>query len=334
MKQNITTTLKRIPIGRILLFFVVVLVLLAAGFVLRSFVPTGWLQSIRIGSFGLPARIVQSAGPSPTALVEVVGGLNNSSTPAVTVFPSSTPTATFTAKPVETGPGVVTVLTLTPTTEVLATEPEPTAAEPLAVTATPALNASNTTSEQPISIPDALRGLNRLISVSRVLLLTFGEGQTAEEERALLEAQLRVVNLRMEMLETYLSRDEAAGEMFGESRPISSVQAAELLATMREAVELIRVEVADPKMDGARLIRAEGQLGMIQEMVQQLRVMAGPVQDETSIDQTPTPAPTSTPTLLPTPTTQAGASIEQMLALMEEMLRQMHEMMPPASTNP
>lgn len=334
MKQNITASIKQIRFGRILLLFVVVLALLAAGFVLRSFVPTGWLQSLRIGTFGLPAWIVQSPGTSPTAFAEVVDGLNSTSSPAVTVFPSSTPTATSKAKPVEAGSGVVTVLTLTPTLEIRATEPESTAAEPLAVTATPALNESNTISQQLINTPDALRSLNRLISVSRILLLTIGEGQPVEEERALLDAQLRVVTLRMEILKTYLSRDEAAGEMFGAGGAISSAQAAELLATMREAVDLIRGEVADPNVDSTGLIQAEAQLGMIQEMVQQLRIMAGPVQNEAPADQVLTPAPTNTPTPMPTPTIQTGAPIDQMLAMMEEMLRQMQAMMPPMGTNP
>lgn len=334
MIQKIANFIRRLQIGRFLILTVIGLILLVAGFITRGFVPVSWLQSLHVGSIGLPAWLVQAPAASPTSRADAVAvPLSNNN--EVTTLALPTPTVTSETKPLELGPGVVTVLTVTPTPFKEVSEYKPTAAIPIVSTATSAptlvsfsdsatpIAPAKTRERSPI-IQNDLRSLNLLIGVSRIQLLVFGETQQpTAEERAAFDANLQLVIFRMQELEDQLSTDETAAGLFSAGGTAASGQAAELIAVTREAVSLLRSEIAAYEANSADLIMAEAQFGMVQVVIQHLQLMADPTWDDLIVEQVLTPALTSTPTPLPTSPNQASVEFDQMLAMMDGMLNQM-----------
>ena len=342
MVSKILSSLKRLQIGRFLILPALGLTLLIAGFILRGFVPVGWLQSLHVGPVGLPAWLVQAPAASSTSLAEVVAVSSSNNLNEGTVLTTPSPTITPRTNPLELGPGVVTVLTITPTSVVRVSELEPTATIAMVSTTTlvPTVTSSLSTTfptdhteirDQSASIQNELLSLNLLIGVSRIQLLAFGDSQPTDEERAAFDTNLRVVISRMEKLEDELSTDEETAGLFRSGGTVTSAQVAELITVTRDAVDLLRSEMAAHKANGADLIMAESQFGMIQEVIRHLQLMAGPTWDDLSAEQVPTPALTSTPMPLPTSPNQSSVEVDQMLAIMEGLLKQMQAILPPAN---
>ncbi len=337
--------------GRILLLITIVFVLLLVGFLLRGFVPTAWLQSLQIGSVTLPAWIVQAPLPavSPTSLPVIVGGISGVDNPSPTPEFTTTPTVSG-----RTSYGVVTVITLTPTRAVQATNgtpistlevepaPEQTATPTLlpSITAQPlntqttAETASTTATEISPEMADIradLQNLARVIDSTRIMVQAIRQGQPTDEEMITVRMQINVLDQRMKKL---------AGKMQaviipGSESNVLPEQAPTMITMIQEAVKMLQNIMASPDVNSTQLEQSQSLLDKLYGIIDQLQSLVAPAardgQPVTSL-ATPTPTMTASPTatglLVNTPTPLAGtdaqySQLQAILDEMEELLRQM-----------
>ena len=309
MIRTLAAATKRLHIGRFLLIVVLAIILLLVGFVLRGFVPTGWIQQFQIGSLTLPNQVVQTPLPvaSKTEQVGVVSGLTATGRSSPTLGLSATPTAT---RSNATSIGMVTVITLTPTSETRATDPVLTSTLPVSsgqeqatlspATATlparPTPLPSETGEPTDTLTPDTalptlapelspvianirseLQNLYRIFEVTQVMLQTFRQGQPTGEEITALRAQLIVVDQRMEKLTAQLRSAQAASETFGTDARISPGQVRDLLMLMQEALDMLQSLLANPAADSTTLALAQPILEQLQGMMELIISLVEPM---------------------------------------------------------
>lgn len=309
MIRTLAAATKRLHIGRFLLIVVLAIILLLVGFVLRGFVPTGWIQQFQIGSLTLPNQVVQTPLPvaSKTEQVGVVSGLTATGRSSPTLGLSATPTAT---RSNATSIGMVTVITLTPTSETRATDPVLTSTLPVSsgqeqatlspatatLPASPTPLPSETGEPTDTLTPDTalptlapelspvianirseLQNLYRIFEVTQVMLQTFRQGQPTGEEITALRAQLIVVDQRMEKLTAQLRSAQAASETFGTDARISPGQVRDLLMLMQEALDMLQSLLANPAADSTTLALAQPILEQLQGMMEQIISLVVPM---------------------------------------------------------
>jgi len=295
--------------------------------------------------------VVQAPLPaaSPTEQVGVVSGINGSGISSPTPGLAVTPTAT---RANVTSTGLVTVITLTPPSEIRATDPVPTSTVPVSsgqeqatvppATATlppsstplPSRTAepTNTLAAEtalPTFAPDLspvmvnvrtdMQNLYRILDVTQVMLQTFRQGQPTGEELTALRAQLNVIDQRMEKLAAQLQAAQVASETFGTDAKIAPGQVRDLLLLMREALDMLQSMLANPAADSTTLTLAQPLLEQLQEMMEQIQSLVVPMQNAGQTEDlpvTPTPTKTPIPTLTPVATatpTPTNVATEQLI---------------------
>ncbi len=301
---------KRFHVGRHLLILVFALVILVVGFFMRGSIQGTWLQKIPFLS-----TIPQVSEPNalPTQPVDSMAGMDHSDMGTSMPGWTATPTA-----PVTGAGGVVTVLTLTPTGAATAAEKEPQStatvstqapATPLPQTATPVFTATvqptntlpSATSVSEVSaekIRTDLEDLHRILQTTTIMTETFRRGQPTEAELIAINAQLNVIDQRMEKLTAQLQAVES-----NEDTPILLGQAGDLLELMRQAVGIVQSVLAGPTIDSTILAQTQDILEQLLAMVSQLQGLVPSTPDTVeSTSVVPTAIPSATATLVPTAT--------------------------------
>lgn len=342
MTETPTVTRRRLPTGRYVLVSIA-FVLLLIGFVGRDYIPVGWLQKIRIGPMTLfPAvpQASQNVGLS-TQPADSMAGMDHSNSDTPMAGWTATPTA-----PATSAGGVVTVLTLTPTSVATMTEiaPESTTTastqEPAATvpqTATPVSTATVLPAKTLLpanTVPDVsaekirtdLEDLYRILQTTTVMTETFQRGQPTEAELTALKAQLNVIDQRMEELAAELRAIEA-----DKNTQILLGQSSDLLELMRQAVGIVRSVWEGQTINSAILGQSQGILEQLLAMVGQLQELSARAQDTVEtppVASTATLSPTATlaPTATPTPAAVSSDQLDQMQTMLSQMIDQLSYM--------
>lgn len=362
MIQTLSAAVKRLHIGQILFRLVIVLVLLLAGYVLRGFAPKDWAQPFQIDSMTLPNGVVQ--GPisvaSQTNRANVETGINGIGGSNTVIGVSTTPTPTYS---IATNLGIVTVITLTPARNVLATDLVPTGTLPEISgqwqTSLPPARVTQTSSTSPYldaveptktltvtsavlsfspELPPAITRIRTdmidlvgMVKVTGVMLQTFNQGQPTDEELAALQAQLTVVAQRIEKLGEKLETAQAGLEIFGSDARISPGQVRDILDLLLQSVRIEQSMLSGPAEDSTTLVQAQTMFEKLQQVLEQVQSLIAPNQDANSFVNAPvtltmTPRP-PTPMLAPTATPTPVTMLNDQMSQLQTMLRQMEEML-------
>jgi hypothetical protein len=252
--------------------------------------------------------------------------------------------------------GIVTVITMTPTTTAVLATATPVPSVTMQPTSTLPLDMAVPTFAPDLTDPGLSPGmakivtdiqdLYRIMQATQVMMQTYQHGQLTEAELVAMKAQLTVVDQRMEKLAAALQAVQSGTETFGPDARILPEHTRQLIELMRQALGMVQTVLSGPNTDNATLAQAQtlieqlhGMMGQIQSLV----ISTSDGNQPTSVPATltpaiiPSPAATLTPTATPIPATSANSELNRlqaMLSQMVEILRQMQSMLEQMQNQP